>query len=69
MARLEQGLEIAQDPRPAAAALLGIAAARDHRGDLWCVRDVVRYRHRANALMLRDIIGQPRMRLCLCVRT
>ena len=57
LAGFQQRLEIAEDPRPAAAALGRIATARHHAGDD-CNRDVMGDGDRAHALPLLDLVGE-----------
>ena len=54
----QQRLEIAEDPRPAAAALGRIATARHHAGDHRGVRDIMSDGDRTHALPLHDFVSE-----------
>src|SRR4051812_47559716 len=62
-AGLQQSLEVAEDPRPAAAALLLLGAGRalDHRGDHGGAADLVGDREPADAVAAAfgDLVGEP----------
>ena len=57
-AGFQQRLEIAEDPRPAAAALGRIATARHHAGDHRGVRDIMSDGDRTHALPLHDFVSE-----------
>ena len=56
LAGLQQRLEIAEDPRPAAAAFGRIATARHHAGDHRGARDIMRDGDRTHALPFYDFV-------------